>query len=476
MSRNNGMKAVSIFVGVLLCTGLISTAFAAGNQCTINFTNAGNISNSPITISPTVTQTGSVTEDAVPNNITQGDTAGSNLTTGDTTNDNTMTGNANNDNSTVGNTNNDIVNIGNAAVNSITPSYYSTLLSSGSSTQFIGSFTNKGNETLVLTPRVVVAPGIENNINESWVKISPTNATVSPGSTQNFIVEVSVPWDAEGGDYQGIIAFTDDLLPNSTEYINSLKFSISVQASSKIQLETSYISDTIDAGEEYSYTIRMKNVATKDAIIDPKLLGYSNYYDPNYISTLGPDAVEISAPSMIKAGEIANMTIKVKIPENTTGKYYGTIVLNVDGEANNNYGINPQVSLDFNILEQPLAPYVKTFKTLTSDPVVIEVSTDAYDNYWLRSPIKEKPSFELGLICNSEPVNITLVKSSESGGASIGGYYPIWTMQNGNIYQNYGTHYADTYMAPGKVGDWKLTLIPKDTGSFGYSITVGNSN
>jgi hypothetical protein len=476
MSRNNGMRAVSIFVGLLLCTGLISTAFAAGNQCIINFTNTGNISDSPITISPTITQTEYATGDAVPNSTAPENATNGNTTMGDPTNDNTITGNTINDNTTTGNNNYDNINIGNTTVNSISPSYYSMFLSSGSSAQFIGSFTNGGNETLVLTPRVVAAPGIKNNINESWVKISPTNVTVSPGSTQNFVVEVNVPWDAESGDYQATIAFTDDLLPNSTEYVNSMKFSISVQASSKIQLETSYISDTIDAGNEYLYTIRMKNVATKDATIDPKLLVYSNYYDPNYISNLDPDAVEVSAPSIIKAGEIANMTIKVKIPENTTGKYYGTIVLNVDGEVDNNYGINPQVSLDFNILEQPMTPYVKTFKTMTNDPVVIEVSTDVYDNYWLRSPIKEKPSFELGLTCNSEPVNMTLVKSAESGGASIGGYYPIWTMQNGNVYQNYGTHYADTYIAPGEIGDWKLTLLPKDTGSFGYSITVGNSN
>ena len=464
MSGSNGMKAVSLFVGVLLCTVLISTAFAAGNELTINFTNTGNISDSPITISPTVNQNELAPRDVIANNTTKGNITSDNIAAGNTTADNTATGNT---------TDEDII-IGKAAVNSITPSYYSTFLYSGSGTQFTVSFTNGGNETLVLNPKVVATPDIKNNINESWIKISPTNATVAPGSTQNFVVEVNAPWDAESGDYQATIAFTDDLVPNSTEYVNSMKLSVSVQAPSKIQLETGYISDTINAGKEYTYTIRMKNVASKDATIDPKLLGY-NYYDPNYMSTLSPDAVEISAPSIIKAGETANMSIKVKIPENATGRCYGTIVLNVDGDVNNNYGYNPQVSLDFNILEQPLAPYVKTFKTLTNDTIAIEVSADVYDNFWVRSPIKEKPSFELGLTCNSEPVNLTLVKSIESGSANIGGYYPIWAMQNGSIYQSYGTHYAETYIAPGEIGDWKLTLLPKDTGSFGYSIAVGNS-
>lgn len=477
MSRSKGMNAASLFVGVLLCMVLMDTAIAAGNQnqITVNFENTGNISSSPITISPIINDNSIANGDAITDNTTKGDATTNNTVKENEVTHNTTTGNGTTDNTTTGNAANESVIIGNTAVNSVTPSYYSTFLYSGSGTQFTVSFTNRGNETLFLTPKVVSTPGSINKINESWITISPTNATVAPDSTQNFAVEVNVPWDTESGDYQATIAFTDDLVPNSTQYVNSMQFGLSVQAPSKIQLETSYISDTIDAGKEYEYTISMKNVAKKDVTIDPKLLGFSNYYDPSYASPLDPGTVEISAPSVIKAGEIANMTIKVNISENASGRQFGTISMNVDGETNNNYGNSPQVTLDFNVLKQPLAPYVKTFKTLTNDTLTIEVSADTADNYWLRSPEKEKPSFELGLTCNSEPANLTLVKSTESSSAAIGGYYPIWAIKDGNIYQSYGTHYVKTYTAPGEIGDWKLTLLPKDTVSFGYSITVGNS-
>ena len=71
---------------------------------------------------------------------------------------------------------------------------------------------------------------------------------------------------------------------------------------------------------------------------------------------------------------------------------------------------------------------------------------------------------------------MTFVKSVESGSANIGSYYPIWAIENGNIYQNYGDHYVETYRSPGAIGDWKLTILPKNTNNFGYSITVGDSN
>ena len=115
--------------------------------------------NSPITISPTITRTELVTGIAIANNTT--------------------IGNAIVDNTTAGN----------IAVNSVSPSGYGTSLTAGSGTQLTVSFTNGGNKTLILTPKVVATPNSQNHINESWITISPINATVAPGSVQNFVVE-----------------------------------------------------------------------------------------------------------------------------------------------------------------------------------------------------------------------------------------------------------------------------------------------
>ena len=413
MSKSRGIKAASLFVGVLLCMVLVQTAFA---QPESNET----IQNATI-------------QNATIQNAT----------------------------------------IQNAVANIIDPQSYYTGLTAGSATQFTVSFTNEGSEALVLTPKAVAVPNSGKNIDESWITISPANTTVAPGSVQKFNIDLNAPGDAESGEYQTIIAFTDDFLPTSTQFANSMNLQLSVQALPKIQLETQYISDTIDAGKEYEYKIKIKNVASKDVTIDPKIPVNSNYYDPTYIPAFNSDAIGISAPSIIKAGETANMTIKVKVPKNVTGRYYGNILMNVDGEVTPNYMNTPQMNLDFTVFKQPLVPYAKTFKTVNKKPITIEVSTDTSDNPWLQSPKKEKPSFELKLKRNKKPVNMNFVKSIESGSVSIGGGYSSTWDDN---YQNYGTRYVETYTAPGAVGNWELSVLPKNTQNFGYSITVGDSD
>lgn len=375
------------------------------------------------------------------------------------------------DNACPGNTTNENTTVGNSIVNSVSPSDYSAYLLAGGNTKFTVTFTNKGNETLTSIPKVVATPNSQNNINECWIKISPANATISPGAAQNFVIEINVPRDVESGYYQGTIAFTDDLVPGSTQYVNSMQLGISVQAQSKIELQTTYLSDTLEAGKDYNYQIKIKNVATRDITIDPKL-GDNN---PGYLQAFDNDAIKISAPSTLKAGEITNMTIQVHVPENVTGSYNGYIDMNVNGKGND--GSSPQLSLGFNLWQRPAVPYVKTFNTATDAPITIEVSYMYDSSMGLRiSPKKEGPSVELGLTCNSSPVNMTLVKLVESGSPTVGGFYPIWALENGNIYQDSFNNHVETYKVPGATGNWKLTILPKNTSNFGYSVTIGDSN
>lgn len=364
----------------------------------------------------------------------------------------------------------------NATVHTINPTSLSMYLVAGNSEKFTVSFKNEGNETLVTTPKVVSTSNSGNDTIESWIAVSPTNATVEPGALQEFIVEVNVPRDAESTNYQAAIAFTDDLFPDSTEYVNSMKLDLFVQASPKIELQASYISDTVKAGQEYEYRMKIKNVADKDITIDPKVNRYT--YD-NSLDTfaLSDDAIVISAPSVIKAGEIANMTITLPVPENATGSYNGYIDMNVDGKAND--GSNPQIGLYFRAMQQPTVPYVKTFNTTTTAPIAIDVSTDTYDPAMgLRiSPKNEEPSFEVKLKYNSQFVSIYPTKITQSSNVNTGEYYfPAWALDNSTIYQNTSKHYVETYTVSGAIGTWELQIMPKNTENFGYSITLENQD
>ncbi|RXA20619.1 PKD domain-containing protein [Methanosarcina sp. MSH10X1] len=368
--------------------------------------------------------------------------------------------------------------------NYIYPSYYYTGLNAGSSTAFTVSFNNNGNESLVLTPSVI-ATNETNSLNESWIIISPANATVAPHSVQYFTIEENVPWDAAGGDYTNKIAFTDDIEPytevyyDDIQYVNQMYLHTYVHAHPRIELQTSYISDTLDAGTENEYRIKIKNVAPRDLTINPTLSTSSNEYYPDFEQAFDNDAIEISAPSTIKAGEIENMTIRVNVPENATGTYRRYIYMNVSGKGNDSS--IPQLDLNFRIWKPP-APFVKTFYTSTDTPITIEVSGNMYSSEtgYRVSQKKDKMPFELGLTCNSIPVNMTFVESVESGGADIEDYYyyyySTWADEYQRDYRNINDHYVATYKAPGEVGEWQLTILPKGVRNFQYLIKIKENN
>ena len=432
MNKNNNVKVIPRLLGMLICLTLIQAACAQtdGSDENLIFGNVTYENGTYENVSLEINE-----------NVTDGNVTGENVT-----------------------------------VHTINPTYHSTYLMSGNSEKFTVSFKNEGNETLVITPKVVSIPNSGNEINESWITISPTNTTVEPGALQEFIVEENIPRNAESAYYQTAIVFTDDLLPDSTEYANSMRLDISVQASPKIELQSSYISDIVDTGKEYVYKIKIKNVADENVTIDPKVTRYT--YDSSFNTfNLSDDAIVISAPSVINTGEITSMTIRVPVPENATGSYSGYIEMNVDGKANDVYG--SQIGLNFRVMQQPTVPYVKTFNTTSNAPMTIEVSTDIYDpTMGLRiSPKIEKPSFNLKLKYNSHFVRISPTKITQSSNVNTEGYYfPAWAVDNNTIYQDTNNHYAETYSVTGATGKWELYIMPKNTESFGYSITSENQD
>ncbi|MGB9939858.1 PKD domain-containing protein [Methanosarcina sp.] len=458
MDKNKETKAISQFAGLLLCILLIQSAFAAENQnqFTMVFINNSTSENATIENS---TMENSSTENPIIENATIEDPIGENTTIEDPI-------------------------IGNTTIqNSIYPPYSYSYLTAGYSTEFTVSFTNNGNESLLLTPKIITT-NETNSLNESWIIISPANATVAPHSAQYFTIEENIPWDAAGGYNTNKIAFTDDIAPytegyyTDIEYVNQMYLYTYVYGHPKIELQTSYISDTVDAGTENEYKIKIKNVAPRDITINPTL-STPDEYNTYQKQAFGNDAIKIFAPSTIKAGEIANITIRANVPENATGTYNNYIDMNVNGRAND--GSVPQLSLNFKVWKAP-APFVKTFYTSTDTPITIEVSGNMYSSEtgYRVSQKKDKPPFELGLTCNSIPVNMTFEESAESGGAEIQDYYyyyySTWADEYQRVYRNINDHYVATYKAPGAIGEWQLTILPKGVRNFQYLIKIKENN
>lgn len=431
MSRSNGTKAISLIAALLLCMVFTQTAFAVGDDANSRLDD-GTAASTIIAAEKTAEA-----EDSPNDTIIMDDEIAEPT----------------------------------PAFSQVDPSFDTEYILAGNKVTFSVSFFNKGNETVTLTPKLVGMPDSQHNISESWITISPATATVNPGSVQKFEITETVPKDVDSENYQGQIAFTDDLVPNSIDYVNSMKLNIFVQAQPKLEFQTTYISDNVQAGKEYVYRVNVKNVAAKDVTIDPRLTSYN----PGSAQAFSDDAIEITAPSTIKAGESVNLTIKVNAPEDATGTYYGNIDMKVNGKTSD--GSNSQIGLSFNVWRQPVVPFVKNFSTKTNAQITIEVTSDNYNpDMGLRvSPLPEKPTFELELTRNSKSVKLNSVKSVDSGNVNIGGSSIIPLLGDLDIYQNFNGHYAETYTAPGAAGDWKLTILPKNTNNFGYSITFGDA-
>lgn len=372
-----------------------------------------------------------------------------------------------------------VTDCGDYTVHSVNPTYNSVYLEPGSSETFNVSFKNEGNKKLNVAPKVMAVPGSFYPLDKNWITISPANVTVGPGIEQNFVVEVNVPVGADSGEYQAQIVFTDDVYPgeyDTPQYVNVMNLGISVPVLPKLEFQTSYIFDTVEPGKEYVYEIKIKNVAGKDVTIDPKVMRNDIYANPYTEPAFSGDLVEISAPSVIKAGEIEKMTICVPVPENVSGTYEGLIEMNVDGKGND--GSVPQLGLSLSINKPLSVPYVKTFNTETADSIKIKVSTDIYDpNSAVRiSPKEKEPAFEMNLKCNSNPVNLTLVETTQGGSIYAQGFnFPVWSMEDGSIYDSSSKQYAETYEVSGAIGAWELSILPKNTNGFTYSVSFGDS-
>jgi hypothetical protein len=349
----------------------------------------------------------------------------------------------------------------------IIPTDYYAYLEQGESSSFTVSFKNNDNKALEIEPKIIPVSS-SSDFDESWITISPANIKVDPDEVQEFTIEVSVPEDVSGGDYGVVIAFTDDIDIYS-QLVNKMYLSITVPIQQKLELQTTYISDVVETGQEYEYTVKMKNVAAKDITIDPKI----TTYNPFNKFGLKDNEIEITAPSTLEPGEIADMVIRVPVPENATGTYDGYIDMNVEGDY---YGYEPQLELYLTALQNPSIPYVKKFSTDTKDPITIEVSTNLYSSgSWIRNPPQnEIPSFELNMKHDSNSVNMSLVKTTQIGDVYIGSN--TWSDEDDVTYEDSWGYYTETYTADGAIGDWELEILPKNMQYFGYAITVGDPN
>lgn len=385
----------------------------------------------------------------------------------------------------------------------IDPAYKYLELEPGDSDNFTVTVENRDNKTIELKPDLIITPYTENFMDENWTIISPSEKTLKPGEKQEFQVKVSIPEDAYLGNYAALIAFTEkvpdrDVAGYYPNFPGTMQLNIQVWVRPSVQILTPYVNDLVEAGKTYTYEIKLRNTGDKDIAISPELTREGGIiYAEDVVSstgmpkqTFGDDAISVEAPEKIKAGETAVIELTLAIPADAKGSYSGSLDLNIDDPGIRDY--EELVSLNFRILPVPGEPYEKIFEAETDGPITLEIKAYQY-GYGLYTTGGNRdltPSFNVSLIDPSgNEVTPTLVNTKYSGSINIVDDtfpqppYPIpyiysraaggmETYNQGN-YQGGATTFVNTYSAPGAAGEWTLSILPRNTENFEYTVTIG---
>lgn len=392
----------------------------------------------------------------------------------------------------------------------VDPTYKYLQIQPGKSENFTVTVENRDNKTVELNPRLLIIPYTEKFIEESWISISPSEKSLKPGEKEEFEIKVNIPEDADIGNYAVLIAFAEDVPEGDVagyypNFPGTMQLNVQVWVPPSVQILTPYVNDLVEAGENYTYEIKLKNTGDKDISLSPELIeGGSVVYAETVSSSdsvtssssmpgqaFGNEAITVDAPDKIKAGQTAIVKLTLEVPADAKGSYSGSLDLNIEDPGIQEY--QEKVSLSFRVLPVMTEPYETFFETNTEEPITIEVKAYQYGYGLYTNGGNENliPSFNISLKDPSgKEVTPTLTNKKYSGSVNIieDSYpqpYPILydtkvadsteTYTQGN-YQGGTTTFVETYTVQGATGKWTLSILPKNTENFEYTVTIGDSS
>lgn len=367
----------------------------------------------------------------------------------------------------------------------IAPSYAQFTLKPGESKETTVIVRNRDSKAVALKPEVQSLPysGVY-QLENDWMEIKPADAVLDAGESVKFTIKVTAPDDAFSGYYNAVIAFTDEQYPSAyplplPNYIHQMGVSATIVSPAAIQASTPHISDSVEAGKDYRYSVEIKNTGNTAVQLNPEI-GSDGYV---MVSSYGPMEPPLSAsdftlnaPSMIMPGETATLDLALKVAADVSGYYNGYIDLGIhDPSIMTGEG---RIMLNFNIWKQPDLPYTRQFTLDNEGTIKVELTsgTSAYMAQMLsgvtsETPVPE-PSFDTVLTGPGGNVDIVPVSKVIRGSVSFGANNMYGAFPEAGTYQEMNTQYIVTYAASGTPGEWHLSVMPRNTPGFEYSITI----
>jgi len=371
----------------------------------------------------------------------------------------------------------------------IQPSFMNFMVNPGERKEMTVTVRNRDSKSAHVQPVVRQQPYSGPFVAESsWTAVTPASADIAPGESAKFTVAVTVPEGTLRGMYSSMITFTDEAYPTQypqlfPNYIHTLGLTINVASSPVIQISTPYISDQLESGGEYTYTVDVKNKGTTPLALNAKIAddGYPVYgpYGPQE-PPLTAKSFTVNAPRSIPPGQNGTVTLKVNVPPNASGYYNGNMDLGIDDpsitlEEN-------RIQLNFQIWKQPEGGFTKKFSVASQEPISIELTSAMPMMMPMTSAgtpqaqPKRDPSFDTTLTGPNGNANLVLVEKVIKGSVNLGTDPYLGTGDKPGTYQETSTQYVFTYSAQGSPGQWTLAVRPKNTQSFEYKIALGGKD
>ena len=357
----------------------------------------------------------------------------------------------------------------------ISPSLKHVRLQPGEEEEFTVNVKNMEDEAVNVRPQVVIPPYGEHFAEEDWITVTPSSAELPAKGKQKFKVNVKIPKDAETGDYSVQIAFTNDTYPTPypkpyPNYVNTLDIFIDVWEPPRIEIMPTWIHGRMEAGEEYTYEIKIKNKKDEPVAINPKI-----EEDEGYEQAIPDGWLTISAPASVVANAEATVRVTVKVPSTAeTGMYEGIINLNIDDDSIEEW--DQRVHLNIEAWKPPSTPFTDRFEVHQGEDFSVEITARQfkYRHYGGREPVK--PSFSVTLVSPiGERMRAEASRTVKTAHVSIGkGFLPPWEEKSEGIYRVTSMEYTEIYTVKNATaGIWTLEILPKNAEDFEYKITIG---
>ena len=341
----------------------------------------------------------------------------------------------------------------------VEPRYKHLRLMPGDEKSFVVELKNPNEKDVVVKPRIVVFPFMENYVDKDWVSFDKSELVLKAGESAEVKVTVKVPENAEKGYYNCMIAFTNDTIPMPYSakpfYVNQMSLSVNVWIPPLVKIYPRFVDDRVEAGKSYEYRIYVENTGDEPVKISPELVSEIEYYDPfSPVSWLKEEQVVIEAPSEVQPKSKAVVKVKVSVPSTAKGVLRGTIKVNADDPALDEW--MQRVDLSLRVYEKPSEPFVKSFYVENATKLTVKVSANSYGR-----SAEKRCEFDVKIISPSGELSLKPSKFVEEVGVTLSGAkLPPWEEAEG-IYAVTSYKKTEVYTIENpENGKWRVEVLP----------------